>query len=70
MKTMKFTCDACLGRGRTLQFIEVVDGKNGTLRSAEKPCPECGGKGSFEYVLFSIEEATELMKRCGMEVEE
>ena len=64
MKTMRIRCDECYGFGNTERTTLQEDGR---FRSFKTPCPNCGGKGQFEYALFSIEEAKEILKRCGME---
>ena len=67
MKTMEIRCDACYGFGAKEQTILQDDGR---FRTFKTPCPDCGGKGKFEYALFSIEEAKKLMERCGMDAKE
>ena len=66
MRTMKVGCDACYGFGSTERTTLQEDGR---FHSVKTPCSVCGGKGYFEYALFEIEEAKELLKRCGMENE-
>lgn len=64
MRTMKFICGTCLGHGIVDPYIKSSDN---AYKSIEQTCPECRGEGSREYALFEIEEAKELLKRCGME---
>ena len=70
MNTMNITCGSCAGTGVCKMWM-VDDQWNGrgTAHLEETECPQCGGKGYTEYVMFTPEEAQQIMKHCGIQTE-
>lgn len=56
MKINKITCSRCMGHRR------VFD-------STEDFCPKCSGKGYTTQPVFTVEEAIEIAKHFGFDIE-
>lgn len=72
MNIGRIVCCDCYGTGKTQVFKMVtIDEKNGIgrLESEEVICKTCNGKGYTEYPMFSVEEAKEILKHCGLSTE-
>ena len=70
MTRMRMTCRNCSGTGIDVIWHEVSKDEEAgvtTMQSEKVPCKQCDGRGYTEYVLFSIDEATAILKYCGLE---
>ena len=70
MNVMRAFCTNCSGMGKqiTWKAINLVN-NIGTMESEETICDACNGKGYTEYATFSLEEAKEILKHCGLTTE-
>lgn len=69
MKTMQMTCGTCSGLGIMENWIVDSNSDNnsfGTAHIEKAKCTACDGKGYTEYAMFTLEEAEQIMKVCGL----
>lgn len=64
MQRMKVTCGTCCGCGNEIRWKDIP--LSNTMEREELVCGVCGGKGYAEYAVFSIEEAEEILRHCGL----
>ena len=65
MTKVNWTCGTCGGTGFIIQKTPVSELKN-TVRLEKEECPECKGTGHVRYAMFTLEEAEQIMKVCGL----
>lgn len=66
------TCGTCGGTGVIHNWIVEKGSGNytwGLAKSEEAKCAACDGKGYTEYAMFTLEEAEQIMKVCGLSTE-
>lgn len=70
MNVMQVFCSNCAGTGKQINW-KVVDMNDymGTMEAEEVICGACNGKGYTEYATFTLEEAKEILKHCGLSTE-
>lgn len=68
MTKVSQTCGTCGGTGVIIQSASVPELKN-TVRLEKVKCSVCDGKGWLEYAMFTLEEAKQIMKVCGLSTE-
>ena len=72
MKAMVTTCGTCGGLGIISKYV-IDDDPNtegfGIAHLERQECKACGGKGYTEYAVFEIEEAKQILKFCGLNIE-
>lgn len=69
MIKVKQTCGTCRGTGVMRYWIvekEPVNREHGIAELEEVQCSVCDGKGYTEYAMFTLEEAEQIMKVCGL----
>ena len=69
MTKVNWTCGTCGGIGVIRNWIVEEDPVNreyGVANLKEVKCSACNGKGYTEYVMFTPEEAEQIMKVCGL----
>ena len=72
MNIQQTTCPSCRGTGKFVSYPIVSKNEDTgicTAQRKESVCAQCGGKGYVEYVTFSVEEATAILKHCGLSTE-
>ena len=66
------TCGTCGGTGIIHNWIvekEPVNHEYGIGKLEKVKCSACDGKGYLEYAMFTLEEAEQIMKVCGLSTE-
>lgn len=72
MNIINMTCDSCAGTGTITNWVLRENDGTETTHTAyrvDEECPHCGGKGYTEYAMFTVEEAKQIMKVCGIQTE-
>lgn len=70
MNVVNQLCGSCAGTGTVIDYVpETKFGESEfmTARRTERKCGCCNGKGYIEYAMFTIKEAEQIMKVCGLE---
>lgn len=65
-------CDTCGGTGVMRNWIvkkEPVNREHSIGKLKKEECPKCKGTGYVEYAMFTLEEAAQIMKVCGLSTE-
>lgn len=79
MRTTKIVCPDCLGKGYRNKLVEIPSQKQNKkslfcetcyVMPQQEICQNCDGKGHFEYVVFSPEEAKAILEHCGISTKE
>lgn len=69
MTKVNQTCGTCGGTGVIRNWIVEKDRVNreyGVAKLEEVKCSVCDGRGWLEYAMFTLEEAEQIMKVCGL----
>ena len=69
MTKINQTCGTCCGIGVIRNWIvekEPVNREHGVANFETVKCSVCDGKGYTEYAMFTLEEAEQIMKVCGL----
>lgn len=67
MEKLTKICSVCAGTGESHSWIIVTsDDSGGTAKRETKRCTACDGKGTRDFAIFTMEEASKIMEACGI----